>query len=89
MERKCSTCQINKPYSAFVKAKNLKHGINYTCYECKKLQNEKITCDVCFKEVPKRYMTRHFKLEWHMKLDKFINKILCQNDELHSQLSQI
>lgn len=63
MDRKYSTCQINKPHSAFVKTNNLKYGISYTCYECKKLRNEKIICDVCCKEVPKRYMTTHFKLE--------------------------
>lgn len=63
MERKCTTYQIDKPYSAFVKANNLKHGISYICYECKKLQNKKLTCDVCFKEVPKRYIGRHFILE--------------------------
>ena len=87
MERKCSTCQIKKPHCNFVKSINLKHGIGYTCHECKKLQNEKIICDVCFKEVPKRYMTKHFQLEWHMKLEKFINKILEKNYEL--QLLQI
>lgn len=82
-QRKCSTCKNEKPHSAFVKAKALKYGITYTCYECKKLQNERITCDVCFKKVPKRYTNRHLKLEWHMELEKFINNIQ-KNDESHS-----
>lgn len=85
MERKCTTCQITKPHSNFVKATNFKYGIGYICYECKrKFQNEKIICDVCYKEVQKRYMTRHLSLQWHIKLYKFINKILRENDELHS-----
>lgn len=90
MEREYTTCQITKPHSDFVKATNFKYGIGYTCYECKrKFQNEKIICGVCCKEVQKWYMTKHSSLQWHTELEKFINKILQENDKLHSQLYKI
>lgn len=69
MERKCSGCQINKPHSDFVKATNSKYGISYTCYECKKLQNEKITCDVLKKFQNDICLG---KQTWHTKLYEFI-----------------
>jgi hypothetical protein len=46
-----------------------------TCYDCKKTQNDKFTCNICFMDVPTRYKKRHFKNIWHEKLEKYINDL--------------
>jgi hypothetical protein len=44
--RKCSICKTIKSHSNFVKSKNQKCGIGYMCYDCKKRQNDKFTCNI-------------------------------------------
>jgi hypothetical protein len=77
--RKCSICKTIKSHSNFVKSKNQKCGIGYICYNCKKRQNDKFTCNICFMDVPIRYKKRHFNKIWHEKLEKYINELKEQS----------
>jgi CMP-N-acetylneuraminic acid synthetase len=65
--RKCSICKTVKPHSEFVKNKNMKHGITYACYTCKKAYNskmiEKVLCLPCNMYITKQHFNTHLKFK--------------------------
>ena len=75
LTRKCSICKIVKPHSEFSKNKNIKYGITYICYACKKIDNlklfEKIQCSVCSKYIAKISLKKHLEVPIHKKLQEY------------------
>mgnify|MGYP007063925100 FL=1 len=71
----CTICKTVKPHSEFAKNKNLKYGIGYNCYACKRIDNakllEKIQCSVCGKYIAKGAMKKHLNIPINKKLQEY------------------
>jgi hypothetical protein len=89
LTRKCSICTNVKLNSEFVKNKNMKYGITYVCYACRKIYNakllEKIQCSVCDKYLARGAMKKHLEQPLHQQLIKY--KSIIDASQAATQIS--